>query len=174
MPRSTPGPVIGASPMRMLPSYSVSSPTISRSSVLLPQPLAPTMLRNSPGCTWMLTSLSALTAPVPNRNSLLRRSMFSAWPICVAMVSLLPLACLQVDVPLQETHFQLFDTDIDQQAGDADGDHPDQHDIRLGKLPRIHDQVTDPGGGRDEFGGDHTHPGDADADPHPGKNGRER
>eukprot|EP01133_Synstelium_polycarpum_P012768 gene12767-14979_t len=36
---------------RISPSYSASSPTIRRSKVDLPQPLAPTMLTNSPGRT---------------------------------------------------------------------------------------------------------------------------
>ena len=59
------GPATGLPSNAMRPEESGSSPAISSSSVLLPQPLGPRMATNSPCCTVRSTSFSAVTDRPP-------------------------------------------------------------------------------------------------------------
>ncbi|MNV79818.1 hypothetical protein D3C71_1733860 [compost metagenome] len=77
MPRSRPGPVMFSSPMAMRPSYSVSSPSTRRSSVDLPQPLAPTMLTNSPAGS--CRSMSCSTCRLPSVDWVLSNCLEATW-----------------------------------------------------------------------------------------------
>ena len=65
MPMSGTGPVTGVSPMRMVPRLGASRPAIRRISVLLPQPLGPTMLTASPARSSALSGAMACTPPTP-------------------------------------------------------------------------------------------------------------
>ncbi len=59
-----PLPGTGAEPaVRTVPAVGCSNPAISRSSVLLPQPDAPTSTRNSPAGTVRSTGPTAVTSP---------------------------------------------------------------------------------------------------------------
>src|SRR5689334_6136700 len=55
--------VTSAPSMRMLPTSALSKPAITFSSVVLPEPLGPRMVTNSPAATARLTSASAATSP---------------------------------------------------------------------------------------------------------------
>src|SRR5450631_130620 len=64
-PRSRPGPVIVLPSSKARPVVGVSNPATMLSSVLLPQPDGPTMVRNSPAPIAISMGLSACTASAP-------------------------------------------------------------------------------------------------------------
>src|SRR5690349_1695510 len=63
MPRSCTGPVTGLPATSMTPVLTGMRPAIMLSSVLLPQPLGPTIETNSPRARVRLTSSTACTSP---------------------------------------------------------------------------------------------------------------
>src|ERR1700693_650067 len=63
--RSMPGPAISRPSSTTPPRDAVSSPAMTLSSVLLPQPKWPTMVRNSPCSTPKSTSRNTQTCPAP-------------------------------------------------------------------------------------------------------------
>src|SRR5262250_1685016 len=67
-------PDTGRSPMTMRPSVTGTSPAISPSSVVLPQPEGPTRLTNRPASTRKLTSRTAVKSPVGVSNVRVTRS----------------------------------------------------------------------------------------------------
>jgi len=64
MPTSSSGPSTARPPMSMRPAVAGVSPATIFSSVLLPQPLGPTMTTNSPGSTCRSIGFSDSTAPL--------------------------------------------------------------------------------------------------------------
>jgi hypothetical protein len=78
-PMSRLGPLWRRPPSSTVPRLARSSPARMRSSVLLPQPLGPTTVTNSPRATLKLTSCSATTsAPSFERKVLCRPSKRNA------------------------------------------------------------------------------------------------
>jgi len=55
--------VTSCSPMKTRPASGRSKPATIRSVVVFPQPEGPSSVRNSPGCTARLMSLTAYTSP---------------------------------------------------------------------------------------------------------------
>src|SRR6476661_7325266 len=56
---------------------------------------------------------------------------------------------------------------VQQQAGDADDDHPGHHQVvAISRVTGVDDQIPQPGPESDHLGGDDYEPGHAETDPH--------
>src|SRR5258706_3689801 len=164
MPRSLPGPVIGASKTRTSPDVGCSKPATMRSSVDLPQPEAPIRQTNSPLPTISSTLCSASMRSLSMTNVLLtsrtwrngRRS---------AMV---------LRAPAQDVIVQRHDQPVAQEPGDADDDHAGDHEVGARQGPAIHDHRAETRGYAGHFANHDQDPGEAVAQAQPGEDARQR
>src|SRR4051794_31233608 len=135
MPRSGAGPTIGWPHISALPRVACSKPATMRSKVDLPQPEAPIRQTNSPLLTRRWASRSASMRSQLNSNCLVK-----------PLSSRIGIVALDiVGAPAQQPAADHHDQAIGDEAGDADHDHPGNHDFRARQLPRLHDDGAETG-----------------------------
>src|SRR3954467_10533575 len=111
MPRSLPGPVMGAPRTRTSPEVGVSKPAMMRSSVDLPQPEAPIRQTNSPLSIFRLALRKASTG-----------SLFTVKTFETSAMSRKVLATV-LRAPAQDVVVESDDQPVAEEAGGADDDH---------------------------------------------------
>src|SRR5258708_20018526 len=121
------------------------------------------MATNSPSSTVKLISPITFSGPLSVEKLFLM-------PLTTSLAGIPPPDYLQ---PLQAAHHA-----IQQEAGDSDDHHPGYHQVvAVPCVPRIDDQVTEPGPESDHLRRDDDEPGHAEADSHSNddlrKNGRD-
>src|SRR5258706_2990364 len=121
------------------------------------------MATNSPSLTVKLISPITFSGPLSVEKLFLM-------PLTTSLAGIPPPDYLQ---PLQAAHHA-----IQQEAGDSDDHHPGYHQVvAVPRVPRIDDQVPEPGPESDHLRRDDDEPGHAEADSHSNddlrKNGRD-
>src|SRR5580700_862946 len=144
MPRSGPGPATRLPFINTSPSLGVSNPAIIRSRVDLPQPEAPIRLTNSPRAISRLTARSASISPPAVTNRLLTASILRIGLSAGADARGVTLGrsatrSAMLRAPAQDAAAQRANRLIGQISGEADHDHPGDHDIGARHLARILD-----------------------------------
>src|SRR5258708_4347137 len=164
MPRSLPGPVIGASKTRTSPEVGCSKPATMRSSVDLPQLEAPIRQTNSP-----LPTISSTLCSASMRSSSITNVLLTSRTWRNGRRSTMVLRA-----PAQAVIVNRHDQSVAQEPGDADDDHaPDPEDTAR-QRPAVHDHRPEAGGHAGHLADHHQDPGEAVAQAQPGEDARQR
>src|SRR5262245_48466759 len=137
MPRSLPGPLIGAPPTEAWPVVGSSNPAMMRSKVDLPQPDAPITQTNWPSLIVTSMRASASTVPAPTGNCLVTPRISR----CARVTS-----CMMLRTPLQDAVAERDDDAIAEKATNPNHDHAGHHKIGARERAAVHDHRAEPGG----------------------------
>src|SRR6266542_3782057 len=167
--RSHPGTVIGSPPTRSTPRVGCSNPARRLSSVVFPQPLGPTIEKNSLCSAQKVTSSSASSgSPLIEKWTLLTFSTLTCDVRALMAVDLLAV------IPRHRDAHRLPHQEIEHQTENADQHHAEQDVIAAEQRARIVDHEAEPARRRDQLAGDQRHPADAEPDTHAGEDLRQR
>src|SRR5690242_5477436 len=166
--RSQPGSLMSSPPTLSSPRVGCSKPARRLSSVVLPQPLGPTIEKNSLFSAQKVTSCRASSgSPLSEKWTLLTFSTLT----CELRALI---AGLLAVVPGHREPHRLPHEEVEHEPERADQHHAEQDVVAAEQRPRVVDHVAKPAGRRDQLAGDERHPADAQPDAHAGEDAGQR
>src|SRR5712691_9314340 len=170
-PRSGPGPASGLPESRMAPELGRSSPCTMRRKVVLPQPLGPTMTKNSPGRTSKLMSSSTLSERPRCANTL---PMFCTESFAAGSVATAISILQRRRLPAHQPPLERLQRPGQRHARKGETQHPGEQRRHVERLPGGEDEIAEAGIGAEHLADHHADDRPADGQAYAGEHERQR
>src|SRR6266511_2018278 len=158
--RSMPGPAISRHSSTTPPTEAVSRPAMRLSSVLLPQPEWPTMVRNSPCSTPNATSRKTQTCPAPSGSG----KNLVTWSMSRKAIRRLLRVRDQLGHPPE--------AEVEEHPDEPDSEDGEDHAVERQIVPFVPHEIAHPGAADQHLGGHDGDPCAADRNPDTCQDGR--